>query len=238
MPSPTTYLLRPREFFERRADRLDGVEGGVLAVVLSLILTVVLAVILRLFAMQFTGTTNVDNPAYPGDTFCEDGVGGMTPMGCDVPATVTRDISALVWEQATQVLPGLFIGLLILWFVLGVVLYVAALVAGGSGDFGETLAVTAWGLIPTVVVGVVAGAALVGFAAMADLSGSSPEALLAQVRDFQVGVSGLTFLLIQVAGAAWQAVVWAGGLRVVHGLSRFAAVAVSVVVAIVPVLLT
>jgi len=239
MPSSvTTFLLRPRQFFDRRADRLDGVEGGVLAVVLSLIFTVLLAVVLRLFATQFTGTTTVDNPAYPGDTFCENGVGGTTPMGCDVSPTVTREISALVWEQATQVLPGLFVGLLILWFLLGVALYVAALVAGGSGDFGETLAVTAWGLIPTVAVGVVAGAALVGFAATADLSGSSPQALLAQVRGFQAGVSGLTFLAIQIAGAAWQAIVWAGGLRVVHGLSRFGAVAVSLVVAIVPVVLS
>lgn len=240
MPSTvTTFLLRPRQFFDRRADRLSGVEGGVLAAVIALLTTLSLAVALNLFTRQFTGTTQVDNPAYPGETFCEDGgVAGMTPMGCDEPPTVTRELSALLWEEAAGVIPGVFVGLLIVWLLLAVALYIGALIAGGSGDFGETLAVTAWGLVPTLVVSVLAGAALVGFAARADLSASSPEVLLSQVRTLQSGVSGLTFLLIQIAGAAWQAVVWAGGLRVVHELNRFAAVAVSVVVALIPVLLS
>jgi len=240
MPSSvTTFLLRPRQFFDRRADRLSGFEGGVLAAVIALLTTLSLAIALNLFTRQFTGTTRVDNPAYPGDAFCEDGgVAGMAPAGCDEPPTVIRELSALLWQEATGVLPGLFVGLLIVWLLLAVALYVGASIAGGSGGFGETLAVTAWGLVPTLVVSVLAGAALVGFAARADLSGSSPEALLTQVRALQSGVSGLTFLLIQIAGAAWQAFVWAGGLRVVHGLSRAAAVAVALVVAVIPVVLS
>lgn len=240
MPSSvTTFLLRPGQFFDRRAGRLDGVEGGVLAAGLSVALTMVLAVTLWLFAQQFTGTTTVDNPAYPGEMFCDDGgtVGGMTVGGCDEPPTVTRELSALLWEEVVGLLPWLFVGLLIVWLGLAVALHVGALVGGGTGRFGETLAVAAWGLVPTLVVSAVAGAALVGFAARTDLAASSPEALLAEVRRLQSGVSGLTFLLLQVGAAVWQAFVWAEGLRVVHGLSRVAAGATAVLVAAVPVVL-
>ena len=240
MPSTVrTFLLRPRAFFDRRADRLSGFEGAVVAAVLSVLLTGVLAVALRLFADQFTGTTTVDNPAYPGDVLCEDGgVGEMTAYGCEEPPTVSREMSSLLWEEAAGALPAVFVGLLVLWVGLAVALYVGARVAGGSGGFGETLAVTAWGLVPTLLVAVLAGATLVTLAAQADLSASSPEALLAEVRGFQSGVSGLTFLLWQIGGAAWQAVVWAGGLRVVHEIRRRRAVVVAVLVAVVPVLLS
>jgi hypothetical protein len=85
----------------------------------------------------------------------------------------------------------------------------------------------------TVAVG---GAALVAFAARADLSGD-PEALLGTVESIGRGLSGLTLLGIQIAGAAWQAYVWTAGLRVVHGISRVAAGAIAVLVATVPVLL-
>ncbi|WP_236035364.1 Yip1 family protein [Haloarcula rubra] len=234
-----TFVARPGEFFERRADRLSGLRGAGLAAALSLLIVLALGVVLRLFSRQFTGTTTVDNPAYPGDTFCEDGgVGGTTPSGCDEPATVTVEISALLWEEITGTLPWLFVGVLVVWFGLAVALHVGAWLGGGSGRFGATMEVAAWGLVPTAFVTAAAGVALVSFAAQADLASATPETLLSEVRTLQSGVSGLTFLLIQIVGAAWQAFVWAGGLRVAHELSRRAAVVVGVVVATVPVVLS
>ncbi|QIO22117.1 YIP1 family protein [Haloarcula sp. JP-L23] len=239
MPSTvTTFVARPGAFFERRADRLSGFRGAGLAAALALLLTTVLGVALRLFSQQFTGTTTVDNPAYPGDVFCEDGVGGMTPSGCDEPATMTVEISSLLWQEIADRLPWLFVGLLFVWFGLAVALHVGAWLGSGTGRFGESMEVAAWGLVPTVVVTGVAGVALVYFATQADLAGATPETLLSEVRTLQSGVSGLTFLLIQIAGAAWQAYVWAAGLRVAHELSRRAAVVVAVVVATVPVVLS
>jgi len=238
-PSIRTYLLRPGAFFEKRRDRLSGVRGGGLALGIAVAVTVVLGVALRLFATQFTGTTEVDNPARPPDQMCEDGgIGEITVSGCDEPATRTVEVGSLIWDQATEVLPGLFIGLIVVWIGLVVLLYVGAKMAGGSAGFGETAEITAWGLLPSVVGVAAGGAALVFFAASTDLSTSSPEMLLEQVRSLQNGLSGLVFLAIQVGTAAWQAYVWAGGLRAVHEISRYAAVAVAVVAATLPVVLS
>jgi hypothetical protein len=238
MPSTIrTYLLRPGAFFEQRRDELGGARGAALALGAAVALTAVAGLALRLFTAQFTGTTEIDNPARPPDQFCaDDGVGGITASGCDEPATKTVEIGSLVWEQAAEILPALLVGLVIVWFGLAVALYVGAKIAGGSGGFGETLEVTGWGLLPSVVGAVVGGAALVGFTARADLGASSPQLLLEQAQTLQTGLSGLTFLAIQVGTAAWQAYVWAGGLRVVHGISRYGAVAVAVVTATLPVI--
>ncbi|MGB9931325.1 YIP1 family protein [Haloarcula amylolytica] len=238
MPSTIrTFLLRPGTFFEQRRDQLNGLRGGGLALGIAVAVTVVLGIALRLFAAQFTGTVERDNPARPPDQMCEDGgVGGMTVAGCDEPATRTVEIGSLIWDYATEVLPGLFVGFVIVWIGLMIGLYVGAKLAGGSGQFGETAEITAWGLLPSVVGVAAGGAALVFFAATTDLSASAPELLLEQVRRLQNGLSGLVFLAIQVGTAAWQAYIWAGGLRVVHEISRYAAVAIAVIAATLPVI--
>jgi len=232
-----TFLARPGEFFERRSDRLDGVRGAGIAAALALVTTVALGALLWLFSRQFDGTATVDNPDYPGETLCEAGFEVATPAGCSEPATRTVEVSSLLWEQVVDVLPVAFVGLLIVWGLLAAALHVGALLAGGDGRIGQTLELAAWGLLPTVVSVVVAGTALVAFAARADLSTGDPEALLGTVEAIGAGVSGLSLLGIQLAGAAWQAYVWTAGLRVVHGISRVAAAAISVLVATVPVLL-
>ncbi|MUV51560.1 Yip1 family protein [Haloarcula sp. CBA1122] len=238
MPSTIrTFLLRPGAFFEQRRDQLNGYRGGGLVFGIAVAVTVGLGVALRLFAAQFTGTVERDNPARPPEQMCEDGgVGGITVSGCDEPATQTVEVGSLIWDYATEVLPGLFVGFSIVCIGLMVGLYVGAKLAGGAGQFGETAEITAWGLLPSVVGVAASGAALVFFAANTDLSASSPELLLEQVRRLQNGLSGLVFLAIQVGTAAWQAYVWAGGLRVVHEISRYAAAAIAVIVATLPVI--
>lgn len=232
-------LLRPAEFFERHSDRVDGPHGAALALLVSVVFTGLLGVALRLFAQQFTGTTTVENPAYPGEQFCEDDpFAGMTPNSCDAPPTVSRDISALLWEESLDLLPAAFVGFLIVWLVLAVVLHVGAWLAGGTGRFGQTMAVAACGLVPMLFAAALGGALLVALAAQADLSSPSLDTLLADIRGFQAGVSGLAFLLVQIGAAAWQAFVWAGGLRVAHEISRRAAVTIGVAVAVVLVLLS
>ncbi|WP_135302049.1 Yip1 family protein [Haloarcula amylovorans] len=244
MPSTVrTFLARPGAFFESRVDQLSGVRGAGLAFLFSVVATVILGSILRQFTTLFTGTTTVDNPSYPGDMICENGgLEGLnmtvTMSGCDQPKQKSVEISSLLWDEMAGIVPWIAVGLLLVWFGLAVALHVGALLGSGSGRFGQTLEVTAWGLLPTVVTSVVGGAALLFFASRTDLSASSPEALLPAIRSLQSGVSGLTLLVIQLLGATWQAYVWAAGLRVVHEVSRRAAVAVAVLVALVPVLLS
>ena len=140
-------------------------------------------------------------------------------------------MSPLFWEQAAGALPVVFIVILILWVLLAVALHVGARLAGGTGGFGQTAAVAAWGLVPALVSVILSSAVLVAFAVQTDPSASSPETLIAQVRNLQSGISGLVLLLVQISGAAWQAFVWAGGLRAVHEISRVAAAATAVLVA-------
>ncbi|MBV0923785.1 YIP1 family protein [Halomicroarcula limicola] len=244
MPSTVrTFLARPGAFFESRVDRLNGFRGGALALLFSVVATVILGGVLRRFTAMFTGTTTVDNPSYPGDMICEDGAFAemnmtVTTSGCDLPKRKSVEISSLLWDEVAGVVPWLVVGFVVVWFVLAVALHVGAWLGGGTGRFGQTLEVAAWGFLPTLVTSVVGGAALLFFASRTDLSASSPEALLPAIRSLQSGVSGLTLLLIQLLGATWQAYVWAAGLRVVHEVSRRAAVAVAVLVALVPVLLS
>ncbi len=237
MPSTVaTFIARPGEFFERRVDRLSGVRGAGVAAALSLASILAIGAIMWLFSRQFTGTTTIDNPGYPGDQFCR-GELSVTPTGCDEPATQTVEVSSLLWEEIVGILPIAFVGLLVLWVALAVALHIGASLTNADGRIGETLEIAAWGFVPAVVTTVVGGAALVAFAAQADLSTGDPETLLASVESIRTGVTGLTLLGIQLAGAAWQAYVWAAGLRVVHDISRAAAVTTAVVTAAVPVLL-
>ena len=238
MPSTITeFTLHPSGFFERRADRLNGFVGTFVAVVTALSTTLVLAAVLWSFSQQFDGTTTVDNPAYPGDQFCGDEFQSMTPSGCSEPATRTVEVRSLLWDQVAEVLPVAFVGLLVFWLLLAAALHVGALLGGGDGRFGQTLALAAWGLVPAAAAAVVGGAALVFFAARADLSTGNPETLLKEVQTLSTGLSGAVMLSIQLGGAAWQAYLWTAGLRVVHGLSRAAAVAVAGLTAAAPVLL-
>ena len=237
MPSTiATFIAHPGEFFERRVARLSGPRGAGVATALSLASTLAIGAIMWLFSRRFTGTTTIDNPDYPGDQFCE-GELSVTPAGCDQPATQTVEVSSLLWEEIGGILPIAFVGLLVLWVALAVALHIGASLADADGRIGQTLEVAAWGFVPTVVTTVVGGAALVAFAAQADLSTGDPETLLTSVEAIRTGVSGLTLQGIQLAGAAWQAYVWAAGLRVVHDISRAAAVTTAAVTAAVPVLL-
>ncbi len=197
-----TFLFRPREFFEGRADRLSGVRGAALALVLALVTTAVIALSLWAFSTLFDA-----------------------------------EVGTAVWGSVVGALPLLVLAFLALWVALAVVLHVGAWLGRGDGRFGATLEVTAWGMVPLVAVAALAGLALVAFTNATEFPASSGTPL-ADARSLQRGLTGLTFLLLQIGGAVWQAVVWAAGLRVAHGISRRAAVVVGVLVATALVLLS
>lgn len=221
-------LIEPDSFFDRRADTLSGVEGFAVAAVVTVVLTALLAGALFGISQQLTGTTMVDNPDRPPEAFCEDDGVAMPSMntsgvnvseGCDQPAQVERNVGELFWQAASgQVLP-IGIGIFVVWFGVGIALHVAAKLADGRGSFGETLAVTAYGMVPTLVAAAVGSVLLVWLAAEADLGAGDPERLVAQFRQFTSGASGLALTGVQLGGVAWQTYVWTYGLAHAHDLS-------------------
>ncbi|WP_123538979.1 Yip1 family protein [Halosimplex salinum] len=224
-------LFDPDSYFERRASALDGVRGFVVAAVVAVLLTVVVGAALFGLSEQMTGTTTIDNPDRPPEVFCEDGgampsTNGSGPDAtdrCDLPAEVDRDVGELFWQAASGQLPLLFVGVGIVWFGVGIALYVAAKLANGRGSFSETLAVTAYGTVPSLLTAVAGAGLLVWFAANADLGTGDTERLAAQFRQLTVGVSGLALTGVQLVGVVWQVYVWTYGLVHAHDLPARAA---------------
>jgi hypothetical protein len=142
------------------------------------------------------------------------------------------DLRTQFWGEVTGALPLVFLGLFVAWLLLSVVLYLGAKLGGGRGTFGATLELTAWGLLPTLVTALAGGTALVVYGLQTDLAVDSLQALGTRVQPLQTGLSGLTILLVQIGVAALQAFIWAAGLRVVHELTRFAAVVTAVLAAV------
>lgn len=232
-------LVEPWTFFRRRNGDLDGIRGVVVGAAASFGLVTVLGVALWFLSRQFSGTVTMDNPARPADTFCNGTqFENTTPAGCSEPARIDREMGSLVWERASELLPWLFFGALVVFFLSAVGLYAGSWLAEGDGSFGATLEVTAWGMIPSVVGTVVAGVVLVGFASQMDLSADDPEQVLQQFRAIQRGVSGLTLGAVQLLTATWQAYVWAGGLFAVQDLHKKTAGGIAAFVSLVPLLFT
>ncbi|WP_459192781.1 Yip1 family protein [Halosimplex sp. J119] len=225
-------LVDPDSYFDRRADALNGIQGFAVAVAVTVLLTVVVSAALFGLSQQMTGTTTIDNPDRPPEAFCSEDAppmpttnssGGDVTDGCELPAEVERNVGELFWQYASGQIPLIAVGVGMAWFGVGVALYVLARLAGGGGSFGQTLAVTAYGMVPMLLAGVVGAALLVWFAAGADLGTGDPERLLTQFRGLTTGVSGLTLTGVQLAGVAWQTYVWTYGLVHTHDLPARAA---------------
>lgn len=147
------------------------------------------------------------------------------------------EVGASLWSGVVASLPLQFFGLLAVTLGLSVVLYFGAKLSRGSAGFGATVEMTAWGLLPMMVAVFVGGLVFLGFAGQADLSVETADQLTTAIAPIQSGLSGLTLLAVFLAGAAWEAYIWAGGLRTVHRLHRYGAIVLAVVVATLPVLL-
>lgn len=231
-----TLLFRPRDFFEGRRDDLNGVTGGGVVLAFAVATTAVIAVLVRVLTGQISGTTTVPNPDRPPASECS-GTAGATPTACARPTEITVDVGPLVWQRSTEVFPVVFFALIGVALLLAVALYLGAKLGHGTGSFGETVEVAAWGLLPLFGAILLGTAALLVFASQLDLAVASPEAIQSRFAPVQRGTSGLALLAIQLGGAVWQAYIWAAGLRVVHGFHRYGAILLAVLVATIPVLL-
>lgn len=230
MSPPRTPLLRPNRYFQERTASLGR---GVAVLVLLVVGWVVMVYALGgVFAANIDGTVEVSNPAYPGDAFCDgDGPGDTAPSGCDEPATVERNIDQFIWNAIGSVAGQLVLGFSIVWLVLGGLLHGGSALADGSGGFGRSLTVTAWGMVPALFGGVVALAALaLTFDPVTVSSGDSPEILRQQVTA-QFGVLRIVGGVASVVTMVWGAIVWRAGLCHRRDISGTAATAVAGTVA-------
>ena len=236
MSPPRTPLLRPDGYFDRRTATVG--RGLAVAVLVTLALVATVYGLGWVFAANIDGTVTADNPSYPGDAFCDgDPPGDYTPDGCNESETVQRDIDRGIWDAIGSVAGQVVIGFPIVLLLLAGALHGGSALANAEGGFGRSLAVAAWGLVPTVFASLLTVAVLAfTFDSVTLSSGGSPAALLepamAQVREIElVGI---------VAGAIatlWGAAIWRFGLQHQRSVSGQAATAVAGTVALVFLLL-
>jgi hypothetical protein len=224
MPSSRDFLVDPVSFFETHETGLNGVSALLVALVLAVAITTMVSAGLWQLSEQMTGQTTVDNPERPPDWVCDDDSGfsdmETSPSGCDQPRQIQVSVGDLFWQEVQDVLPFVTVGVGIVWLVTGVGLHALSYIAGGDGSFGESLAIAAVGMLPTLVTGALVEALLVVYAHNADLGASTPSVLVEQVRGLQRGTSGLVATAIQLLGVAWQTYLWFGGIVALHDLDR------------------
>lgn len=218
-------LFAPTAFFERHRGSLSGRQGFAVAVGLAIVLVAILAGGFWLLSQQLTGTTTIDNPDRPPASMCEN----QPPMteevdvGCDRPATIEVGTGILLWRAVSGILPTMFFGLSLGWVLLGLLLHLRAVMLGGSGSAGDGLAVTAFGLIPTVLAALVGVAIVTGWGAATDLSAGSIAILEGQFQQLPTGVVGIAAGIVHFVGLVWGVVIWTSGFAVAYDIERTAA---------------
>ncbi|MFH5797444.1 Yip1 family protein [Haladaptatus sp. CMAA 1911] len=219
-------LLRPNRFFEERSPRPRLASAFAVVLVVALASTALFGFVGWTMTQRMTGTTQIDNPNRPSDTFCNDdfftdGAGNLSEE-CDRPKQKTVVIGDLVWKEFQEKIPLVFLGVLVAWPFTAIGLHVASAVAGGEGSFSNTLSVAGWGMLPSLVQMLV-GIGLFYLALRgADLSGSDPQVLLDQLQSLVATARGGS-AFVALLGTAWQWVVWTSGLKHARRLSTGAA---------------
>ena len=126
------------------------------------------------------------------------------------------EATSAVWQAVTsQLLATVFVGFLLGWLFVAVVLhFLSRAFVGHDGTFGKTLAVTGWGTATSVLGSLVAFAFLA--LALQDASMATPETFVAEFRA-NLGASGFVQNAVTLLLATWQTYIYANGLEVEFG---------------------
>lgn len=225
--APATPLLHPIRFFResgvwsRRPDVVLGLVFGSAIVLAAAIYGLGLV-----FAGELSGTVTVDNPAYPGDIFCEDStfedafddessVDRSPPSGCDEPKTVERDAGEIAMEPFRDAAWKFLLGFPFLWLLSAGIMHGVAWLAGGDGTFGDTLAIGAWSGAVSTAVSVPGVFLLASAVRSADLDAADPEASLTAL-EASIGAQEPVLTGLSLLGVTWTALIWFGGLVGLH----------------------
>lgn len=218
------FVRSPRTFFRESTLATNPAVGAV--VVLSFVFALAWGMwyLGELFAAATDATVTMDNPERPPDWMCDDvgGTSGAVPdQGCDEPETVERDAGAILREAVRDYVGMVAVVGLLFWPIAGVVLFVAARIAGGTGSFLPTLAVAAWGVVPEfvrLIAGLVGLRYVLGRATFTGPVESLPGQVTATLAPLDVPLTVVTLFVL-----GWQWIVLTAGIEDVHGLSRPAA---------------
>lgn len=226
--APRTPLLHPGRYFADREyspARTLALLGAVGFAPVALGLAVG-----TLFAAKVDGTVLVDNPDRPPEPFCETNSSSSVfdESDCAAPAQVERNVDTVLWSAVEDVTGQLLVGAVVVFGLLVVAFHVLSLLSGGEGPLVGTVAVTAWGLVPTLALAPVAYATMwVVVDPVTVTRASSLEPALAPVLDQLRSVQRLT-TPISLAGVGWAVLVWRAGLRHRRGLDGAAATVIAV----------
>ncbi|WP_348612891.1 YIP1 family protein [Halobaculum rarum] len=211
MAGPRTPLLRPDSYFERHDDSPPFAHAAAAVALVTIVTAGGLAVFLGEFAAALDVPITVDNPAYPGEMFCEDSMFDDTPAGCSEPKEVERSLGALVAEELSWLPPAAVVLVPVFWLVQGGVLHAASALADGEGAFADTLAVAGWGMVPSLARLLGVGALIVYRLRTTTVPGT-PDGAIDALRAAIGGVEAVGLL------AALVVAIWAGVIRT-YGLA-------------------
>jgi hypothetical protein len=236
-PRMRALLVRPRRFFAQREALSLAHALGVLLLA-GAVATGAIGAVMFVVSDHLDGTVTVDNPDHVPDWACEQqadmndeftaDVG--TPAGCTEPERVERDVGALFWQAANGLLAPFFVGFVIVWLVQAGVLHLAARVAGATGGFRQTAAITAYGTVAPAV-GLAVAAVLLAATIDPVQAGGSEAAVESAVRTL-VDRYAAPATVLGIGTTVWQAYIWARGLEVVQDLRAGVAFGVALVVSV------
>lgn len=217
-----TPLLRPDEFFADRAPGLSLGRATVAVLLVAFATTAAVGAFGWALSERITATTEVPNEEHPPDWICDreadTEVERMQQERCDEPEQKTVAVGDLLRDAFAERLPLVFVGVLLGWPLYAVGLHVTSAIAGGNGSFLDTLAVAAWGMVPTMAQALVGLGLLYAAFGSIDLAASDPETLASQVKSLSERARGNNALLSLVV-ACWQGYVWTFGLKHARNLS-------------------
>lgn len=111
--------------------------------------------------------------------------------------------------------------------VLAVLYYVGTAVVGGSGSFGDTFVVTAWGLVPSIV-GTLLGTVLFA-ATFGGVEAGSPQAVARQAQAYQ---SNPLVLATNAVMTLWQIYIVGYGLKHARNVTAGQGLGVAAVISV------
>lgn len=168
---------------------------------------------------RINGTVMLDNPAYPGDAFCQ---GPSDPFvgDCDAPREVERNIDVIITDVRGQFLGLLFIAPSLGWLFRGFFLHVGSWLAGNEGTVKDSFAIAAWGLAPGVFSILVLTAVLwVTFDPITVTPESNPEGFL-DIAMAELEAFVTTATVLGLVSSVWGAYIHFGGLVATRGVHR------------------
>lgn len=228
---PRTPLLRPDRYFARRTP--DPVRGLILAVVVTLGFLVTIWMLGAVFMDRIDGTVAVDNPDRPPEAFCDDETGSAfeemngSAYDCDAPAQVDRDIDTILGDALSQFYGPVLVGLPIVLLLAAALLHVGTALFDANGGFAQTLTVTAWGFVPTLVLMPVSVAALWVLMDPVTLSSASDPAAFRDPVMASLERWRPVALALNAVGSLWGAAVWTFGLESARSVTRSQAATVA-----------